>query len=150
MFSVTCCSLNASASTNTFELFSVNSENRFSIEAIFVTMHKIIHNETNSSSSRRSCAFWDSNNCKSTFSLKSALARHLRRVCARKPLQCDRCRKRFAERAQGVAHRDRSGSVLQAVRFCMRIRSSTAATAADVRTLTFSTITAVVDPSQSQ
>ena len=35
-------------------------------------------------------------NCKSTFARKGGLAEHLRRsACARKPFQCDRCRKRF-------------------------------------------------------
>jgi hypothetical protein len=37
-------------------------------------------------------------NCKSTFSQKINLAQHRRLTCARKPVQCDRCRKRFPER----------------------------------------------------
>ena len=42
--------------------------------------------------------FFKSNN-------KSSLALHLRKVCARKPLKCDRCRKRFPKYDWYVEHR---------------------------------------------
>ena len=45
-------------------------------------------------------------NCKQTFSSKSALWNHLHRsACARKPFQCDRCRKRFPERDWLAEHK---------------------------------------------
>jgi hypothetical protein len=71
-------------------------------------MHKIIyqtkrlqrHDEAVHFGIRHRCP-----NCKQHVLVEKQLVAHLRRVCARKPFQCDRCRKRFPERDWLAEHK---------------------------------------------
>jgi uncharacterized Zn-finger protein len=80
--------------------------------------------------------------CKRKFTTKSHLARHLRRLCARKPFQCDRCRKRSPERDWLAEHKvwhfevdlDRYLQVVRHLYAYPCFYCATTLSAADVRT----------------
>jgi hypothetical protein len=91
-------------STNSSNVDNNNSRKTISMP----TMHKIIQLET-SSRPHRSCAFWDSTSLSEPQILgtieKQPVGSIHRSACARKPFQCDRCRKRFPERDWLAEHK---------------------------------------------